>query len=148
MIASSTGASLFTIDQTGRLTYGNASSTNESISGNLYVSGQSSLATASATALSVSGLSYFTGKITAGNASTTNFSVSGNAFVTGQSSLATASATSLTVSGQTYLNTASATALTATNLYTTYLYRDWETDRKSTRLNSSHEIPSRMPSSA
>ena len=31
----------------------------------------------------------------------------------------------------------------------TYLgYRDWETDRKSTRLNSSHEIPSRMPSSA
>ena len=28
------------------------------------------------------------------------------------------------------------------------LYRDWETDRKSTRLNSSHEIPSRMPSSA
>ena len=31
-------------------------------------------------------------------------------------------------------------------LYT--LYRDWETDRKSTRLNSSHEIPSRMPSSA
>ena len=28
------------------------------------------------------------------------------------------------------------------------MYRDWETDRKSTRLNSSHEIPSRMPSSA
>ena len=28
------------------------------------------------------------------------------------------------------------------------VYRDWETDRKSTRLNSSHEIPSRMPSSA
>ena len=27
-------------------------------------------------------------------------------------------------------------------------YRDWETYRKSTRLNSSHEIPSRMPSSA
>ena len=27
-------------------------------------------------------------------------------------------------------------------------YRDWETDRKSTRLNSSHEMPSRMPSSA
>ena len=27
-------------------------------------------------------------------------------------------------------------------------YRDWETDRKSTRLNSSHEIPARMPSSA
>ena len=29
-----------------------------------------------------------------------------------------------------------------------FTYRDWETDRKSTRLNSSHEIPSRMPSSA
>ena len=28
------------------------------------------------------------------------------------------------------------------------MYRDWETDRKSTRLNSSHVIPSRMPSSA
>ena len=29
-----------------------------------------------------------------------------------------------------------------------YMYRDWETDRKSTRLNSSHEFVSRMPSSA
>ena len=27
-------------------------------------------------------------------------------------------------------------------------YRDWETDRKSTRLNSSHLKLSRMPSSA
>ena len=27
-------------------------------------------------------------------------------------------------------------------------YRDWETDRKSTRLNSSHSAKSRMPSSA
>ena len=27
-------------------------------------------------------------------------------------------------------------------------YRDWETDRKSTHLNSSHEFVSRMPSSA
>ena len=35
------------------------------------------------------------------------------------------------------------------NMVTTLTpYRDWETDRKSTRLNSSHEIPSRMPSSA
>ena len=32
--------------------------------------------------------------------------------------------------------------------YNDHDYRDWETDRKSTRLNSSHEIPSRMPSSA
>ena len=28
------------------------------------------------------------------------------------------------------------------------VYRDWETDRKSTRLNSSHSGESRMPSSA
>ena len=31
---------------------------------------------------------------------------------------------------------------------TSNLYRDWETDRKSTRLNSSHSGESRMPSSA
>ena len=30
----------------------------------------------------------------------------------------------------------------------TLWYRDWETDRKSTRLNSSHSGESRMPSSA
>ena len=30
----------------------------------------------------------------------------------------------------------------------TSAYRDWETDRKSTRLNSSHLKLSRMPSSA
>ena len=30
----------------------------------------------------------------------------------------------------------------------TEFYRDWETDRKSTRLNSSHRSLSRMPSSA
>ena len=30
----------------------------------------------------------------------------------------------------------------------THPYRDWETDRKSTRLNSSHRSLSRMPSSA
>ena len=29
-----------------------------------------------------------------------------------------------------------------------FRYRDWETDRKSTRLNSSHRSLSRMPSSA
>ena len=29
-----------------------------------------------------------------------------------------------------------------------HVYRDWETDRKSTRLNSSHSRASRMPSSA
>ena len=37
---------------------------------------------------------------------------------------------------------------TTTNTTKKNAYRDWETDRKSTRLNSSHEIPSRMPSSA
>ena len=34
------------------------------------------------------------------------------------------------------------------NFDTVYQYRDWETDRKSTRLNSSHRSLSRMPSSA
>ena len=32
--------------------------------------------------------------------------------------------------------------------YIDSVYRDWETDRKSTRLNSSHRSLSRMPSSA
>ena len=32
--------------------------------------------------------------------------------------------------------------------YRAEMYRDWETDRKSTRLNSSHSAKSRMPSSA
>ena len=32
--------------------------------------------------------------------------------------------------------------------FAAYDYRDWETDRKSTRLNSSHSAKSRMPSSA
>ena len=32
--------------------------------------------------------------------------------------------------------------------YVLGIYRDWETDRKSTRLNSSHRSLSRMPSSA
>ena len=38
-------------------------------------------------------------------------------------------------------------ALSLTDTTTTG-YRDWETDRKSTRLNSSHSAKSRMPSSA
>ena len=33
-------------------------------------------------------------------------------------------------------------------VYVDLPYRDWETDRKSTRLNSSHSAKSRMPSSA
>ena len=35
-----------------------------------------------------------------------------------------------------------------TSAYPIQSYRDWETDRKSTRLNSSHSAKSRMPSSA
>ena len=34
------------------------------------------------------------------------------------------------------------------NAFLNVAYRDWETDRKSTRLNSSHRSLSRMPSSA
>ena len=34
------------------------------------------------------------------------------------------------------------------NSFGKWEYRDWETDRKSTRLNSSHSAKSRMPSSA
>ena len=36
----------------------------------------------------------------------------------------------------------------APSLFPPLAYRDWETDRKSTRLNSSHSAKSRMPSSA
>ena len=36
----------------------------------------------------------------------------------------------------------------ATSQLIKHAYRDWETDRKSTRLNSSHRSLSRMPSSA
>ena len=41
--------------------------------------------------------------------------------------------------------------LTVPEMYQGFIvppYRDWETDRKSTRLNSSHRSLSRMPSSA
>ena len=39
-------------------------------------------------------------------------------------------------------------AVLSTKLEEREAYRDWETDRKSTRLNSSHLKLSRMPSSA
>ena len=53
------------------------------------------------------------------------------------------------IQGQTY----AALGLDSTGAYqptgaTAGWYRDWETDRKSTRLNSSHSAKSRMPSSA
>ena len=41
-----------------------------------------------------------------------------------------------------------ATAIKNQNYELAQIYRDWETDRKSTRLNSSHITRSRMPSSA
>ena len=41
-----------------------------------------------------------------------------------------------------------AIGLTAIHIHSLPYYRDWETDRKSTRLNSSHITRSRMPSSA
>ena len=37
---------------------------------------------------------------------------------------------------------------TTRHIINSLTYRDWETDRKSTRLNSSHSGESRMPSSA
>ena len=39
-------------------------------------------------------------------------------------------------------------ALQSATAFHSTVYRDWETDRKSTRLNSSHITRSRMPSSA
>ena len=38
--------------------------------------------------------------------------------------------------------------ITYKDIHLDYGYRDWETDRKSTRLNSSHSGESRMPSSS
>ena len=40
------------------------------------------------------------------------------------------------------------TTLVPASFISASCYRDWETDRKSTRLNSSHSRASRMPSSA
>ena len=48
----------------------------------------------------------------------------------------------------TLLNSNAIYKLINTDLDTNGAYRDWETDRKSTRLNSSHSAKSRMPSSA
>ena len=52
-----------------------------------------------------------------------------------------------------YIRSANVCAVFINQLYANIgkygpLYRDWETDRKSTRLNSSHSAKSRMPSSA
>ena len=49
--------------------------------------------------------------------------------------------------GQEACSSGAASALREGDKYI-YAYRDWETDRKSTRLNSSHLKLSRMPSSA
>ena len=45
-------------------------------------------------------------------------------------------------------SSSSATTIISWETVSFDLYRDWETDRKSTRLNSSHLKLSRMPSSA
>ena len=59
--------------------------------------------------------------------------------------------TGLGVLGAIYLGVVGIGAGKGLNLQDPFLliaYRDWETDRKSTRLNSSHSAKSRMPSSA
>ena len=50
--------------------------------------------------------------------------------------------------GKAYEETLKASKELSENLAAKTAYRDWETDRKSTRLNSSHRSLSRMPSSA
>ena len=63
----------------------------------------------------------------------------------------TASTPNVTAWGEKYLYTLPiSTTVIPSGLWTlhVYAYRDWETDRKSTRLNSSHSAKSRMPSSA
>ncbi len=128
-----------------RLTFNNGSST-VFTAGSLFVTGQSTLATASATALSVSGqtvlanasssagitASTFYGALlgTTGNFSSTlnvtGKTTLGNAStsaltVSGFTILGNASSTALTVTGQTMLGNASSTALTGDTLYSTFL---------------------------
>ena len=50
--------------------------------------------------------------------------------------------------GSSFFNVAETSTLFRSVVYCAAAYRDWETDRKSTRLNSSHRSLSRMPSSA
>ena len=47
-----------------------------------------------------------------------------------------------------YLRRSFGLIVTSVMIHSLTQYRDWETDRKSTRLNSSHSAKSRMPSSA
>ena len=46
------------------------------------------------------------------------------------------------------VNKVASTIIETKSFQNPLVYRDWETDRKSTRLNSSHSAKSRMPSSA
>ena len=64
--------------------------------------------------------------------------------------LSVASLTNTTYTGGTeFLVRGSSSSNNDHSAFTTnQIYRDWETDRKSTRLNSSHSAKSRMPSSA
>lgn len=107
---------------------GVASGTALSLSGQLYVTGQSTLTTASTTALTVSGPLYVTGQSTLATASSTGLTVTGASFlqnaslsgtlnVTGQTSLALASSTALSVSGPLYVtgqSTLASTTITGT----------------------------------
>jgi hypothetical protein len=102
-IASSTGAVMFNFGSNGRLGIGSTSPAfTLGVNGTLGVTGQTTLSTASATALTVSG------KTTLANASSTALTVSGN------SVLATTTISSLTVSSGTItnFNTVNATATT------------------------------------
>ena len=76
-----------------------------------------------------------------------NFTPYGSTFFTNNVNLGliSASPSQLATVGT---NVASPIYLLLYNTSSTKTYRDWETDRKSTRLNSSHSAKSRMPSSA
>ena len=108
------------------------------------------------------GLSNFSEwyKITAYNTGTATITLSGNSQFTrvglfiynGGTQFFSANNTSFTVSNTTALQKGGKITLFRYNgvdaMPQNPTYRDWETDRKSTRLNSSHRSLSRMPSSA
>jgi collagen type VII alpha len=127
-IASSSGANLLTLGSNGRLGIGSTTPAYLlGVAGTFGVTGQTTLTTASATALTATTLFGTNATITNATTTTlfsttgrfTNASTSAGLTVGGQAYLTTASATALTVSGQTYLNNASTTGITVTNLFAT-----------------------------
>ncbi|MEK7765065.1 MAG: hypothetical protein AAB368_02395, partial [bacterium] len=101
--ASSTGLTVSGSSYLQGLSFTNASGTNQSLSGNLYVSGSSNLSSAI-----LSGTLNVTGQTTLANASTTNLTVTNASYfntinATGQVTFASASTTALTVSGPLYV---------------------------------------------